>query len=216
MATIKDWLTTLDPDLPDSSARIVSVSLGRWADLISTIFDKRTLGGLRASQSEADVTVELTRALLPQGDAWIDLLTGAESSDRLLTPEGYVAAGEAALSRSARIVKRVAVHYWLVLLIMLAALGGVLYFAASGISGAGRAWTQIAAVATSLGVTYKGIITLVARLSAEAEKPIYNTEKTDAMAWAVTIVPAQLKLTFRGIRALRRSGILPPGPMGGT
>jgi hypothetical protein len=51
---------------------------------------------------------------------------------------------------------------------VLAALGGVLYFAASGIGG------------------------------------------------AVTTVPATLPPDFRGVRALRRSGILPPGPMGGT
>jgi hypothetical protein len=36
------------------------------------------------------------------------------------------------------------------------------------------------------------------------------------MAWAVTTFPAQLNLDTAGVRALRRAGILPPGPMGRT
>ncbi len=217
VATLQEWLSTLEPYLPGDSAAIVSVSIGRWGDLVSTIFDKNTPGGLRRfrGQSQLYVAGELAHSLLPQGDAWLDLLIGAASSQEL-TPEGYVAAGEAALGRTARIVKRIAAHYWFLLAILAVALGGALYFAASGIGGAGRAWTQIAAVASALGVSYKGIASAAARLSAEAEKNIYDLEKIDALAWSVTTFPAELKLNGPGVRALRRSGILPPGPMGGT
>jgi hypothetical protein len=217
VATLQGWLSTLEPYLPEDSAAIVSVSIGRWGDLISTIFDKDTPGGLRKfrGQSQLFVAGELSHDLLPQGDTWLDLLIGAASCQQL-KPEGYVAAGEAALGRTARIVKRIAAHYWFVLVILAAALGGALYFAESGISGAGRAWTQIAAVASALGVSYKGIASAAARLSEQAEKNIYDQEKIDAMAWTVTSFPAELKMTPSGVRALRRSGILPPGPMGGT
>jgi len=34
------------------------------------------------------------------------------------------------------------------------------------------------------------------------------------MAWAVTTIPSQLPLNGAGVRALRRAGITPPGPMG--
>lgn len=217
VATLQEWLSTLEPYLPEDSATIVSVSIGRWSDLVSTIFDKNTPGGLRRfrGQSQLYVAGELAHDLLPQGDAWLDLLIGAASSQKL-TPEGYVAAGEAALGRTARIVKRIAAHYWFVLVILAAALGGALYFAESGIGGAGRAWTEIAAVASTLGVTWKGIATAVARFSKQAEKNIYDLEKIDAMAWSVDTFPAELKLNGSGVRALRRSGILPPGPMGGS
>lgn len=218
VSTLQDWLSTLMPDLPADSAAIVSASIGRWGDLISTIFDPNFPGGLRRfrGRSELDVAGELTTSLLRQGDAWVNLLIGAESSQGLLTPEGDVAAGEAALGRTARIVKRIAAHYWFVLVILAAALGGVLYFAASGIGGAGRAWTEIAAVASTLGVTYKGIANAAIRLSKQAEKPIFGLEKIDAMAWAVTTFPAGIQLNLRGTRALRRSGIFPPGPMEGS
>jgi hypothetical protein len=216
VSAVQDWLSSLQPYLPADSAAIVSVSIGRWGDLTSTIFDPNAPGSLRKfnSRSQLDVAGEMTNNLLPQGDAWINLLTGAQSSEGLLSPEGFVAAGESALSRTARIIGKIVTHYWLVLVILLIALGGVLYFAESGIKGAGRAWTEIAAVASALGVTWKGITTAAARLSAEAEKPIFGLEKIDAMAWAVTTIPSQLPLNAAGVRALRRAGITPPGPMG--
>lgn len=227
VSTIQAWLSTLQPYLPADSAAIVSVSIGRWSDLSTAIFDKNSPGRLRRftvnkgfrgfkRQSESDVAGKLTASLLPQGDAWINLLVGTQSSQRLLAPEGYVAAGEATLGRSARIVRKVAAHYWFVVVILAAALGGVLYLAAAGISGAGRVWTQIAAVAGTLGVTWRGITTVVTRLSKEAEKTLFGLEKIDAMAWAATTIPAGLSLDAAGVRALRRAGIAPPGPMGGS
>jgi hypothetical protein len=227
VSTIQAWLSTLQPYLPADSAAIVSVSIGRWSDLGTAIFDKTSPGRLRRftvnkgfrgfkRQSESDVAGKMAASLLPQGDAWINLLVGTQSSQRLLAPEGYVAAGEATLGRSALIVRKVAAHYWFVLLILAAALGGVLYLAAAGISGAGRVWTQIAAVAGTLGVTWRGIATVVTRLSKEAEKTLFGLEKIDAMAWAVTTIPAGLSLDAAGVRALRRAGITPPGPMGGS
>jgi hypothetical protein len=54
----------------------------------------------------------------------------------------------------------------------------------------------------------------MARLSADAEKPIYGLEKVDAMAWSVTTIPDNLKQTIRGVSALRRSGITPSSLMG--
>jgi len=216
VSTLQEWLSTLAPRLPAGSAAIVSASIGRWCDVATTIFDPTTPGGLRSSQSPPDVAVELVESLLPQGDAWVNLLVGAESSEGLLTPEGFVAAAEAALGRSARIIRRIAVHYWFVLLILAIAVAAALYFADRDISGAGKVWTQIAAVSGGLGITVKGMASAVARFSEDAEKPIFGLEKIDAMAWAVTTIPGsvQKKLDGQGVRVLRRSGIPAPGPLG--
>ena len=216
VSVIQDWLSTLLPYLPTNSATIVSVSIGRWSDVITAIFDKSAPGRLRRGQSAADVAGTLTTSLLPQGDAWINLLVGAESSQGLLTPEGYVAAGEAAFSRSARVVKKLAGHYWWVLLILAVVLGAFLYFAASGLRGAGRAWTQIFAVLSVITAAVRAAVGAVARFSGQAEKPLFGLEEIDAMAWAVTTIPRGLRLDHPGIRALRRAGIPRSGPMGGT
>jgi hypothetical protein len=214
VAKIQEWLSTLTPVLPNDAAAIVGASIGRWADLTNTIFDTNSPGRLSRGQSELEVAGELTRSLLPQGDAWINLLVGAESSEGLLTPEAFVAAGEAALDRTARIVRKIATRYWYALLTLAIAVAAALYFAARDVGGAAKVWTQIATVAAALGITAKGIGTAMARLSAGAEKPIYGLEKVDAMAWSVTTIPDDLKLTIRGVSALRQSGITPSSPMG--
>jgi hypothetical protein len=214
VAKIQEWLSTLTPDLPDDAAAIVGASIGRWADLTSTIFDSNSPGRLRRSQSALEVAGELTRSLLPQGDAWINLLVGAESSVGLLTPEAFVAAGEAALNRTARILWKIASRYWYALGILAIAVAAALFFAARDVGGAAKVWTQIGTVAAALGITAKGIGTAMARLSAGAEKPIYGLEKVDAMAWSVTTIPDDLKLTNGGVNALRRSGITARTPMG--
>lgn len=212
VSRLQEWLATVAPYLPADSAAVVSASIGRWSDLISTIFLPSTPGKPR--ESPKTVATELTRALLPQGDAWINLLVGAESAEALLTPEGLVAAGEAALGRAARIVRRIAVHYWFVLLVLIIAVAAAVYFASRDLGGAGKIWTQIASVAGGLGITAKGASNTLTRLSEDAEKPIFGAARIDAMAWAITAIPADLKLNRPGVKALRRAGIPPSGPMG--
>jgi hypothetical protein len=73
-------------------------------------------------------------------------------------------------------------------------------------AGTAKVWTQIAAIASALGVSAKGIGSTIARLSESAERPVYQAEKLDAMAWAVTTLP-EVRISNRGVRALRRSGI---------
>lgn len=247
VATLQEWLSVLSPRLPGDSATIVSASIGRWGDLVSTAFDPGTPGRLRGAPrrigdtrkkvarghagppapptpsagsgrgsypSEQAIAGELYRSLLPQGDAWLNLLTGTQSSGGLLTPEGYVAAGEAALGRSARIIKRILVHYWFLLLVVAGAVAAALFFAARDLGGAGKLWTQIATVGGALGITAKGIGHRMATLTEDAGKSLFTAEEDDAKAWAVTCIPANLKLTGPGVRALRRSGIRGPVPLG--
>jgi hypothetical protein len=232
VAKLQEWLSVLVPYLPPDAAAIVSASMGRWCDLVTTTLAPGTPGKLRTVRpvtqwfrwhargprfrlpSPLDVACQLYAALLTQGDAWLNLLVGAESAAGLLTPEGFVAAGEAALSRTARIIRKIAYHYWFILLIIAAAAAAAIYFAARDLTGAGRLWTQIGSVAAALGVTTRGIATTMARLSRTAEAPIFGLEKIDAMAWAVTTFPDDLKLDNRGIRALRRSGIPGSSPLG--
>ncbi len=233
VAKLQEWLATLAPHLPADAAAIVSASIGRWCDLVTTVCVRDTPGKLRRFRrpsqwlarssgspsrfklpSALDIAAELCVSLLPQGDTWLNLLVGAESSQGLLTPEGFVAAGEAALSRTARIMRKIVYHYWFALLVIAAALAGILYFAAQDLGGAGKLWTQIAAVAGALGVTTRGIGSAMAELSKDAEKPIFGLEKVDAMAWAITTFPAELKLDSAGVHALRRSGIPGSSPLG--
>jgi len=159
------------------------------------------------------VAAVTARYLLRQGDLWLMLLTGTRTTSGLLSPEGYVAAGELALRRSAAIIRRVLQHYWAAVLIGAIALGVVLYLAANYLGGAAKVWTSIAAIAGSLGISARAIASTTARLAAEAERPVFAIAEEDAMAWAVTTMPP-LRLRLVRVRQLRKAGIARTSSLG--
>lgn len=210
IATLQEWLATLAGQLPPHSASVVTTSLGRWSEFATVTVG--TSSELR-NGDRAGVEAAMCRYLLPQGDAWLMLLTGARPTSGLLTPEAYVAAAEDALSRSAVTVRRVLKHYWYWVVIGAAALGGVLYLAVSNLGGAAQVWTSIGAIAASLGISANSITSTMRKLAAEAEQPVFAMAEEDAMAWAVTTMPA-VSLSNRSVRRLRKAGIAPTSTLG--
>jgi hypothetical protein len=223
IAKLQDWLVTLSPEFPPLTAAVVAGSLGRWSDLATVTVDtnparqaRSRLPGLTrlpAEDRRAPIAQSMCAYLLQQGDVWLRLLTGELATSGLLTPEGYVTAGEAALRRSGAIVRGIFRHYWLGLLCVAAALGATLFLAARYLGGASKVWTSIAAIVGALGVSAQTIASTSSRLTAEAERPVFAMAEEDAMAWAITTLPP-LTLTFRGVRHLRRAGIAPTASLG--
>src|SRR5215469_9049957 len=223
IAKLQQWLVTLSPEFPELTAAVVAGSLGRWSDLAAvTVGSNETrqvrsspysLRQLPPSERQAPIAKTMCTYLLQQGDVWLMLLTGELATAGLLTPEGYVTAGEAALHRSAAIVRGIIRHYWLGLLGIAAALAGTLTLAALYLGGAGRVWTSIACIVGALGASVQTIAATSSRLAAEAERPVFAMTEEDSMAWAITTIPP-LPLTFRGVRQLRRAGVAPPASLG--
>lgn len=212
IATMQEWLSTLSTFFPLVSAQVVSVSIGRWADQVGVTLGDLP-GALKGGQDKDKAAADMRPALFRQGDVWLALLTGGENAENLLSPEGYVAAGEAALSRTGRIVTSVLRHYWVAVVLVVAALGGILTLSALYLGGASRVWTSIAAIAGTLGISWKGIGAAIPKLAEHAEAPIYRLEKVDAIAWAITALPTS-SVTSLGVHTLRQAGILKGAPLG--
>jgi hypothetical protein len=212
VAKLQEWLAALSTRFPQHAAAIVATSLGRWSD-----FALVTIGSgakIRPKNGDSKAAAAAMRDyLLPQGELWLMLLTGVRATTGLLTPEGYVAAGEAALGRSARIVRQIIRHYWAAWLLAAIALGGLLYLSVTYLGGAAKVWTSIATVGGTLGITAKSVASTAGRLTAEAERPVLAMAEEDAMAWAITTLPP-VGLPPRGARQLRRAGIPPPSNLG--
>jgi hypothetical protein len=196
VAKLQEWLVALSPEFPPLTAAVVAGSLGRWSDFAAV-----TAGTSRAPTAES-----MCKYLLPQGDVWLMLLIGELATSGLLTPEGYVSAGEAALRRSGAMVRGILRHYWFGMVCVAAALGVTLFLAARYLEGASKVWTSIACIAGGLGVSVQTIASTSARLAAEAEKPVFTMAEDDAMAWAITTLPP-VSLTGRDVRQLRRAGV---------
>jgi hypothetical protein len=211
IAKLQEWLATLSAQFPQHTAAIVAASLGRWSEF-AAVTVQTTKPRLKKGQP-VNVAATMCDYLLPQGDLWLMLLTGARSTSGLLSPEGYVAAGELALHRSAAIVRQVVRRYVVELLVVAAALGFIIYLAVNNLGGAARVWTTIAAVGGSLGVSARTITSAASRLTSEAERPVFTMAEEDAMAWAITTLPA-VGLTPRGNQRLRKAGIGPKASLG--
>lgn len=214
IAQIQEWLATLSAYLPQHTAAIVGASMGRWSELAAATVDTRATALKRArGAGKEKFAWDMCRYLLPQGDLWLMLLIGERPTAGLLGPEAYVAAGEAALRRSARIARSVLRHFWFVLFLLAVTLSGILYLAVTYLGGAAKVWTSIAAIGGSVGISAKGITSAIARLGAEAERPVFGLEEEDAMAWAITLLP-HADLKPRGVRRLRRAGVSPTTGLG--
>jgi hypothetical protein len=223
IAKLQDWLVTLSPEFPPLTAAVVAASIGRWSDLAAVTVDAsestqvpaRLPSPLRpwSRRTQPPTAETMYSYLLQQGDVWLMLLIGELQTSGLLTPEGYVSAGEAALRRSGEIVRGILRHYWFGLLCVAAALGGTLFLAARYLDGAGKVWTSIACIAGALGVSVQTIASTSARLAAEAERPVFAMAEEDAMAWAITTTPP-LTLAPRTVRRLRRAGVDPDASLG--
>jgi hypothetical protein len=210
IATLQGWLAELSSELPQHAAVVVATSLGRWSEFAAVTAGNSSarLNGDRTKPADP-----MYKYLLRQGDLWLMLLTGTYSTSGLLSPEGYVAAGELALRRSEAIIRRILRHYWVALLVGAIALGAILYLAIHYLGGAAKVWTSITAIAGSLGITAQAIASTARRLAAEAERPVFAAAEEDAMAWAITTLPL-LGLPRRQVRQLRKAGIAPASSLG--
>lgn len=212
IAKLQEGLATLAAEFPPQVAAIVSASMGRWSDFADVTVGKSAAKNQKIANKDR-IAGQMRDSLARQGDVWLMLLVGVQSTAGLLTPEGYVTAGEAALKRSARIVRRVLAHYWAAALCLAAALGGVLYLAVAELAGAGQVWTSIAAIGSAMGISTQSIRSVISRLSTEAERPVLTAAEEDAKAWAITTLP-QADLTLWTARKVRKAGIAKPVGLG--
>lgn len=209
ISALQRGLRMLAPAFPPDAAAVVSESLGKWSGFCQTVLDGSSPGGLREPSQVNAVAADMLEILGPQGDTWLHVLTGVQSTEGLVSPEAAVAAAEAELHRARRLVGKVVLHYLPAFGIVLAALGGIIYLAQSDLAGAARVWTEIAAIAGSLGVTAHSVGSAVGRLARDGAAPFLRLQAVDAKAWAVTTLPA-VQLNASGMAELRRSGIAMP------
>jgi hypothetical protein len=210
IATLQGWLAELSSQFPPQTAVVVAASLGRWNEFATVTAGTSSA---RLKSGDRKLAETMYKYLLRQGDLWLMLLTGAYSTSGLLSSEGYVAAGELALRRSATIVRGVLRHYWAALIVGAIALGAILYLAVTYLGGAAKVWTSITAIVGSLGITAQAVASTTARLAAEAERPVFAAAEEDVMAWAITTLPS-LRLPPRQVRRLRKAGIAPTNSLG--
>lgn len=211
VAKMQDWLAALSTRFPAHAASIVSTSLGSWSELSELTIgpSSSSLRRIKGGGAKDAFAQTMRGSLLPQGDLWLTLLAGALPTSGLLSPEGYVAAGEEALRRSALILRMAIKKYWIAVSLIVMFTAGILYLAYIDLEGAAKVWTYIATIAGFLGLSARSASSWLGRTSARAGAPLFNIAQEDAMARAITTIP-EAPLKHSGVRQLRRTGVASP------
>ena len=97
-------------------------------------------------------------------------------------------------------------RFWPLVLIALAALGGLLYLVISNLSGASQVWASLVTVAAVVGSGSWGLGSALSSAFDGIGYEIWNAAKLDASTWNVTWLPAlpavrgeRTKLDRRGV-----------------
>jgi hypothetical protein len=203
-ATLHAWLGQMSALAPAAIA--VSRSLRNWSGWV----DANT-PSLKREWNNHERTVRA--AARSQSVVWERLLSNPASA-AIQPPIGaWVHAGEQIVRSTEKTVAQVCRWFWPVILILLAATGGLLYLALNDAEGTARVWAALVTVAGGLAASGAGIRTGARRVAAGVEQSAWRAAELEAQAWTITWLPTIHQSLLTRYR-LRRSGVSPPA--GGT
>jgi hypothetical protein len=206
LATVKTLLNGAGTQLPGSAAATVSQSLDNWADWLDVNAASFTQSGADAWSAQGGVVLA---ALRVQGSVWYSVLIADPAVTVAPSMGAWVQAGSSIARATAKISAVILRRFWPLVLLALAALGGLLALVIVNLSGAGQVWASLATVAAVVGASGVGVGSGVSSAFDGVGYEIWNAARLDASAWAVTWLPATTSTTMERVR-LDRRGVAAP------
>ena len=206
LAALKSLIGGAGAQLPPSVGGVVSKSLDNWADWLDVNMPNIKSG---TDNWSAKAPIVL-RALRVQGWVWRSVLIA--DTEVAVSPSmgAWVQAATAIAEATRKVAGAVLRRFWWILVILLAALGGLLYLVISNLSGEGQVWASLVTVAAVLGCGGAGLGTGVSRALGGVGFEVWSAAKQDAETWNITWLPALAptrrqrgKLDSRGVAAPR-------------
>jgi hypothetical protein len=205
LATLQSWMTQAGPALPLQSAAVAARSLLNWQDWADVNVDR-----LRDQNDWNANGPQVTQALLNQGRAWRALLSGPQSAGSNQPSTGaWIRAGESALQTARTLARKVLLHFWPVVVIILAVTGALLYLAINNAHGTAKFWTSLVTVAGAFGVSGATLRAAGQSAAQGVEQEVWNAATLVARAWEVTWLPT-LPPRLRDRYVLYRRGVALP------
>jgi hypothetical protein len=206
LATVQTLLNGAGTQLPAGTATIVSRSLDNWADWIDV--NSARLKAPGADTWSADGAV-VRDALRVQGWIWHSVLVADPEVSVSPGIGAWVEAGSS-IARAARMTTEVILRrFWPLVVIALAALGGLLYLVISNLSGISQVWASLATVAIVVGSGGWGLSNGVSSALDGVGYEIWTAAKVDAAAWNVTWLPALTTTAVERLKMERRGVAMP-------
>lgn len=207
LATLRGWIKEAAGVLPPQSAAIAAQSLQNWQDWADV-----NSGPLNRSWAARRASV--VSALRRQGTAWHALLTAGPGSTTTPIVDAWIQAGESVL-RSARVIcRRVLTRFWPVVIVALAAIGGLMYLVIANAQGSAKAWSGLVAALSSVGISTAGIKAGAQKVAKGIEQEVWNAATIEARAWEVTWLPTAAEGPILRYRLYRRNVARPQAKRG--
>jgi hypothetical protein len=175
LVTMTDWLADLKTLLPAHTAYAVSRSLRNWEQWA------------RGPRADGDWAAAHP-AIQVQGRIWRQMLTGEKAARDILKLSDYHAAG-------VRVAKRVIVRFWWIIALAVFLIAGVIFVGSylHNIPPSIQLVGDIAWLAGALGISLKGIGTLLGTGLKDVEGWIWQIELDGSVAAAVSHLPDGVK-----------------------
>jgi hypothetical protein len=205
LALLRSWMTQAGPALPPQSAAVAARSLQNWQDWVDVNIRFLKIGSNWAANRPA-----VMRALGEQERAWRALLTSPlAASGSQPSVNAWVRAGESVLRTVKKLARQVFIHFWYIVVIVLAATGGLLYLAINNLHGASKFWASFVTIAGAFGVSGTTLRTAGQSAAQGVEQEVWNAATQVARAWEVTWLPALTPRLRDRIRLYHRGVALP-------
>ena len=206
LATTKTLLNGAGSELPASAAAIVSQSLDNWANWLEVNAANITASGADAWSAKGDVVL---RALRIQGSVWYSLLIADPDVSVAPSMGAWVQAGSSIARATAMMSSVILRRFWPLVLIALAALGGLLALVIVNLSGASQVWASLLTVVTVVAASGVGLGNGVSGAFSGVGYEIWAAAKQDASAWNITWLPA-MAATASERAQMSRLGVAAP------
>jgi hypothetical protein len=206
LAATKTLLNGAGSQLPGSAAAVVSQSLDNWADWLDVNAASFTESGADAWSAKGDVVLS---ALRVQGWVWHSVLIADPDVSVAPSMGAWVQAGSSIARATAMISGVILRRFWPLVLIALAALGGLLALVIVNLSGASQVWASLVTVAAVVGASGVGLGNGVSSAFDGVGYEIWNAAKLDASAWGITWLPGMTSTTMERVQ-LNRRGVAAP------
>jgi hypothetical protein len=112
------------------------------------------------------------------------------------------------------LVRKTLLHFWPVVVVILAVTGALLYVAVANTSGASKFWASLVTVAGAFGISGASLRATGQRVAGGVEQEVWNAATLDARAWEVTWLPTLPQSLYRRYRLSQRGVDLPQAKRG--
>jgi hypothetical protein len=205
LAVLRSWMAQAGPALPPQSAAVAARSLQYWQDWVDV-----NVGLLTDGRNWTNNRPVVLQALGDQERAWRALLSspqGAGGSQPSVN--AWVRAGESVLRTAKKLARQVFLHFWYIVVIVLAATGGLLYLAVNNLHGASKFWASFATIAGAFGVSGTTLRSAGQSAAQGIEQEVWNAATQVARAWELTWLPSLTPRLRDRYRLYRRGVALP-------